>query len=118
MTGGGNVEIRTEQIEQTLVVSIVGSIDALTADELASFLRTQVEGGQAVLVLDLGQVDFMSSAGLRLIMDILKRSREGAGDLRLAAAQPGVERTLEMSGLTRILKAYPSVDEAVASFDA
>ena len=110
------MEIRTEQHNETTVVTIVGSIDALTAGQVAGVLGGHVESGHGQLVLDLGQVDFMSSAGLRAILDILRRNRQHGGDLRLAAAQAGVQRTLEMSGFTRILKSYATVDEAVASY--
>lgn len=112
------MDIHEKQVDQTLVVSVVGSVDALTATQVLSFLGARVDSGQIQLVLDLGQVDFMSSACLRTILDILKRTRHQGGDLRLAAAQAGVENTLEISGFTRILKTYSTVDAAVASFQA
>jgi anti-anti-sigma factor len=94
----------------------VGSVDALTAEKITDFLGAQVDGGQTQLVVDLEQVDFMSSAGLRTILVILRKSRQQGGDLRLAAAQVGVKKTLEMSGFTRILNAYATAEEAAASF--
>jgi anti-sigma B factor antagonist len=112
------VDICATQIEQTLIVSIEGSVDALTAEQAADFLRAQVDAGQTQFVLDLSQVDFLSSSGLRVILEYLKKSRERGGDLRLTGAQPGVGRTLEISGLVRILQSYPSVDEAVASLES
>jgi anti-anti-sigma factor len=112
------VDIRVEQSGEVAVVSIAGDIDALTADEASAFLNAQLDGGREQLVLDLGQVKFMSSSGIRLLLEILKKSREQGGDLRLAQAPAGVARTLEITGLARILKAYPSVDEAVGSFDS
>ena len=111
------MDIRAEQLEEIVVISIEGDIDALTADEASVFLRAQLDGGREQLVVDLSQVNFMSSSGIRLLLEILKKSREQGGDLRLAAAPAGVTRTLEITGLTRVLKAYPSVEEAVASFN-
>ena len=110
------MDIRSERIEEIVVVSIEGSIDALTVDEASAFLNAQLGGGQEQLVLDLGQLRFMSSSGIRLLLEILKKSREQGGDLRLAALPGGVARTLEITGLTSVLQAYPSVDEAVTSF--
>jgi anti-anti-sigma factor len=69
------MEIIAKQFNQTTVVSIVGSIDALTADQVTSFLSAQVGNGHKQIVADLGQVDFMSSAGLRAILTTLKESR-------------------------------------------
>jgi anti-anti-sigma factor len=110
------MDISLNQLEDTTVVSISGSVDALTAPEVTNFLHSKIAGGQRRLVLDLSRVDFMSSAGLRAILAALKSSRQEGGDLRLAAAQPGVARVLKMSGFTKILKAFPSVVEAVESY--
>lgn len=112
------MEITEKEVNHTLVVSVVGSVDAHTADQVLSYLRERVAGGQSCLVFDLGQVDFMSSAGLRVIVDILKKCREQGGDLCLASAHGGVENTLSISGFTRVLKTYPTVEDAVASFRA
>jgi anti-anti-sigma factor len=91
-------------------------MDGLTADQITGFSTAQVDSGQVWLVLDLSAVDFMSSAGLRGILEVAKRCRDRDGDLRMAAAQTGVERTLDISGLSRILETYPSVQEATANF--
>jgi anti-sigma B factor antagonist len=110
------VDTLVKQQDQTTVVSIVGSVDALTAGELTDLLLENIDSQHVHLVVDLGEVDFMSSAGLRAIMTSLKESRKHGGDLRLAAAQPGVEKILKMSGFTTILKSYSTLDQAVSSF--
>jgi anti-anti-sigma factor len=112
------VDIRSEQHVQALVISLAGSFDALTADEARQAIGRQIDNGRRQVVLDLSQVDFMSSAGVRVLLEMLKGARGMGGDLRLAAAQINVGRTLEISGLVRVLKTYPSVAEAVRSFDA
>lgn len=116
--GEGSVEITARQVGETTVVSIVGSVDALTAVEVADFLSAQIGGGHKHIVGDLSRVKFISSAGLRVVLTALKESRQQSGDLRLAAAQAGVEKTLKMSGFSSIMKLFPSVDEAVDSFDS
>ena len=110
------MKIHATQKGQATIVSIEGNIDALTADQVTSFLTKRIEIKVINLVVDLAQVDFMSSAGLRAILTVLKESRKHGGDLRLAAAQPGVGKILKMSGFTNILKTYDIVDDAVNSF--
>ena len=110
------MEIQSEQRQETLIISPVASLDALTADQAHSYIGAQLDGGQQQIVVDLGQVDFMSSAGIRVRLDQLQRSRGIGGDLRLAATQPGVQRTLELSGMVRVLRVYPSVEDAVRSY--
>lgn len=99
------------------VVQFSGSIDALTAPAITEHLGTLTSSGQIRLVVDLGNVDFTSSAGLRLLLGAVKDARARSGDLRLAAVQPDVMKVLKISGFTNILKLFETVDEAVASFE-
>jgi len=110
------MEILLKNIEQVTVVTPVGSIDALTAEEVTAILAGQTSQGKKNLVLDFSKVEFMSSAGLRAILAALKDCRSMGGDLRIAATQPGVEKVLKLSGFTTILKTYLVVDQAVQSF--
>ena len=111
------MEFHTNYQGQVAIAAITGSIDALTAGEVAVHLTAQVSQGYKYIVLDLSQVEYMSSAGLRAIMEGLKTSRQAGGDLRLAAPQPGVAKVLKMAGFPSILKSFASLDEAVASFE-
>lgn len=110
------MEINTRNQEKIAVIAVVGSIDALTAGQVSSHLATQISSGYSQVLLDLSGVDYMSSAGLRSIMDALKACRQAGGDLRLAAPQPGVEKVLRMAGFPSIMKSYASLDEALSSF--
>jgi len=98
------------------VVSVAGSIDAMTSTRLSEVMDGQIGAGRVNIVADLGEVEYTSSAGLRSMLASLKESRRQGGDFRLAAIRPGVFRVLEMSGFTSILKHYPTVDAAVESF--
>jgi anti-anti-sigma factor len=110
------MEIQSKRDQQPLVISLAGSLDALSADQTQQEIAARLDGERQQVVLDLRQVDFMSSSGIRVLVEILKQSRGMGGDARLAAAQPGVQRTLEISGLARLAKIYPSVADAVCSF--
>jgi anti-sigma B factor antagonist len=112
------LDIHSEQHRQALIISLAGSFDALTADEARSAIGMQIGEGRQQIVLDLSQVEFMSSSGVRVLLETLKRVRGSGGDLHVAAAGSSVKRTLEISGLVRVLKTYPSVSEAVRDFAA
>lgn len=111
------MEIKTTSSNKAMIVSVIGSIDALTSEQVTEALEMQMESGEKYIILDLGQVEFMSSAGLRVILGALKQARQQGGNLCLAAAQSGVERVLKMSGFVNILESYAGVDEAIAGFD-
>jgi anti-sigma B factor antagonist len=110
------MEIQVKSVEQVAVVSIQGSLDALTAPELSRFFSGQIADGNVQLVADLGQLEYTSSAGLRALLGAVKEARQQGGDLRLAAAQPEVHKLLDLSGFTSILKVFPEIDSAVASY--
>jgi len=61
-------------------------------------------------------VDYTSSAGLRVLLGAIKETRAQSGDIRLAGIQPDVQKVLNLSGFTNILKVFDDVDAAVASF--
>jgi len=110
------MELKVREQDTVTVISISGSIDALTASELTDFADAQIEAGHNKLVIDLSQVEFMSSAGLRSFLGTMKNCRKDGGDMLLAAAQPGVEKVLKLSGFTEIIKMYPSLEDAAEFF--
>ena len=110
--------MRTEvqQKNSSTIVMVTGSVDALTASDLAMAISDQVQAGQVNLVVDLIGVEFMSSAGLRTLLGAVKDARSHGGDLRIVSTNPGVDKVLKMSGFHNIAKVFPSQAEAVASF--
>jgi anti-anti-sigma factor len=111
------MELSSTNIDSTTVVSIVGSVDALTAAEVTSFFTQQIRSGTSRMIADLSQVDFISSAGLRAVMSATKDTRKQGGDFRLAEPQPGVAKVLRVSGFISILKTFSTVKEAIGSFN-
>lgn len=112
------MQIQIEQQAHVTVIAVAGSIDALTAEGLTTALTEQVRAGNTRLVADFEAVEYTSSAGLRVLLATLKEARQRGGDLRLAGVQERVRGVLELSGFTSILKCYPSVPAAVASYPA
>jgi anti-anti-sigma factor len=112
------MEIGVERRGAVAVVSITGSVDGLTAATLGEAFRGVIRDGVVRIVADLSGVDYTSSAGLRALLETVKETRRGGGDLRLASVTPEVLRVLDLAGFTGILKLYPDPDAAVASFQA
>jgi anti-sigma B factor antagonist len=110
------MEIKIEQKESLTIISIIGSLDALTAPQLTADLTQELGAGHNQIVIDLAGMEYTSSAGLRVILNAAKDARNRGGDLRVAAVRPTVNKVFEMSGFTSILKFYPDVDAAVKSF--
>ena len=105
-----------KQENNSTVIEVSGSVDALTAPELSKVLLDQISDGNSRLVVSLLGVEFMSSAGLRTLLGAVKEARSNGGDLRIASAKPGVDKVLKMSGFHTIAKVFSSKEEAVSSF--
>jgi len=110
------MEISVKQQGGVVIVRPVGEIDALTASSFAAVLNQQLQAGGKQLVIDLEQVEFMSSAGLRVLLMVLKELRRQQGNLRLAAVRDKVLQILQMSGFSTIFQLFPTVEDATASF--
>lgn len=102
--------------DHAAVAEIVGNVDTVTADDLLTSLQTAIGEGHVRLVGDMSGVGYTSSAGLRALLGAMKEARRGGGDLRLAAVGDKVHQVLKLSGFTSILRLYPDVDAALASF--
>ena len=111
------MEISSKQQGTATVIAIKGSIDGITAAAITEYLSKQVSLGNAKLVADMTEVDYVSSAGLRVLLGAAKESRRNDGDLRLAAAEHNILEILQMAGFLTILKHYETVSDAIVSFE-
>ena len=100
----------------TAKIVLEGELDAASATLFKDTVEKAASGKPKRLVLHLEKLTFMASAGLRVLLGAVKAARRLGGDLRVAAAQPRVERVLALSGFTGILRCYPDVPSAVASW--
>ena len=88
----------------------------MTYPALAEHIEALIAAGQTQLVADLSEVDYTSSAGLRVLLGAAKATRAQGGDIRLAGVRPDVLKVLALSGFTSILKLFDDVDSAIPSF--
>jgi anti-anti-sigma factor len=110
------VEINTVEYKRVIVLTITGRIDSATARDFESELNSLTEKGKNNLVLDLSDVDFISSAGLRVLVTTRKAVRSAGGDLVMANPSDRVIETLEIAGLDVLFEKYEDRESAVASF--
>ena len=110
------MDLQDRQINDIAVLTLKGSIDAMTAPNITEHIRGLISNGNIKLVADLSGVDYTSSAGLRVLLGAIKDTRAKGGDMRLTGVQPDVLKVLNLSGFTNILKLFDDLDSAVASF--
>lgn len=106
----------TETANAVTLVEVNGRVDSMNANQFRAGLIDQINNGNVQLVLDLSNVDYMSSAGLREIIATLKKAKKEKGDLRLVQPSKRVLDVLEMAGLQTIFRIYATQDEAIRSY--
>lgn len=111
------LNITTKSFRRCSVVSAAGRIDSATAPELADAFESLTDAGQYGIVLDMSEVEFISSVGLRVLVDTRRTCRKNnRGDLALASVSENVRRTLELAGFYTLFSVHDTVLDAVASF--
>ena len=99
------------------IIKVGGYIDTTTSSELERSLDSLLKQGRFFLIVDLGNVDYISSAGWGIFISEIKSIRENGGDLKLVRMVPDVYEIFELLEFHHILDVYDSVDEAVNKFE-
>lgn len=108
-------EIRTAQLTPSIyVVSVTGEIDAFTSPSLEQELEWVLGDGASNAVVDLGDVAFIDSTALRVLLKALPSFSKRGGKLVLATADSRVLKTLEITGLDTKFMVEPRLAEAIA----
>ena len=109
------MEIRVETSGEATRLKVKGRLDGYWADHLARALEEEIHRGSHHLLLDLSEVVFLSSAGIRILVSYYKQLKEIKGSLLVSEASEQVKKVLEISRLTGILLAIESTAAAVAA---
>jgi len=110
------MEIAITEYKRVAVVQPSGRVDSNTSQEFEAALRRLTEGGRNALVLDLSRVEFLSSAGLRVMVTTMKTVRKSAGSICVAAPTQRVAEVLRLAGLDSVFEIFETREAAIASF--
>ena len=99
------------------VIKVGGYIDTTTSAELEHSLSSTLKLNNHNIIIDLGNVDYISSAGWGIFISEIKGIREKSGDLKLVRMIPEVFEVFELLEFHYILKAFDTVEEAISDFD-
>jgi anti-sigma B factor antagonist len=117
MAAGGLVDLklghyRRDGIE---VVAVAGEIDIYAVPRLRELLIELAGTGNHQLIVDLGKVGFLDSAGLGVLAGGLKRVRPHDGWPDLVCARERILNIFRLTGLTRVFGIYQTADQDVAA---
>lgn len=116
------MEIAHRQMNRVDLLEIAGRVDAASAPQFKRQLDTLLDAGRNRIVLDLGKLESISSAGLRVLLEARRRARdwkapdEEGGDIRIANLPPRIREVFDLTGFTPLFDLYDDTVEATGSF--
>jgi anti-sigma B factor antagonist len=98
------------------IFTIEGRVDSEGAVDLDLALQTATSEGKHKMILDMSEVRYINSAGLRTLADILTQNKANGGDLKLVNLNPKVQRVMQIIGFDKFFAIHQTVAEAVSNF--
>ena len=109
------MEIAHEQVGGAVVAKVAGRLDSSTAAAAEKCLNEVLAAGTPHLAIDLSQLDYISSAGLRVLLVVARKVQQAQGKMALFGLGPGVREVFAMSGFDKI---FAVRDDAAAALAA
>ncbi len=110
------MEIHTRQVNDVLVVDMAGSLDTQTSGYASDEMVRIAQGGNSKVLLNLDKLEYLSSAGLRVILLAAKLLQASRGELKICHANGVVKEIMEVSGFDSLLRMYDSENDALTAF--
>jgi anti-sigma B factor antagonist len=112
------MEIGEKFIGDIYIISLSGRMDTVSSKDVEARLDSAIEEKRPKMIIDLAEVDYISSVGLRVLLASLKKQKQNQGSLQLASLQPFVQNIFKITGLDKIFQIFPSEEAAFQSLAA
>lgn len=109
------LDISSERQGEALVIGMNGRIDASSAKELEQRCLGWIDAGERRLVFDFSQVQYISSAGLRVFLLVAKRLGAVQGSVRLCGLGATIRDVFDISGFSKLFTIVATVRDAISS---
>jgi anti-anti-sigma factor len=109
------MEISEDRKADVVILALSGKLDATTAKTFEDKILGVINSAAQRLVIDLAQLDYVSSSGLRVFLLAAKRLQATNGKLTLCGLQDHIQQVFDLAGFSSILSIYGSRDEAIKS---
>jgi anti-anti-sigma factor len=96
-----------------VILGLTGKLDATTAKTFEDKILAEIDSGDRRFVIDLSQLDYVSSSGLRVFLLAAKRLHSAGGKIVLCSLKEHVRQVFDLAGFSSLLSVYGSRDEAL-----
>lgn len=112
----GIVDVKMEKKGQVLILKMKGRLDAISSPGAEKKVFECINNGEINLILDFEGVDYLSSAGMRMLLSTTKKLKGLSGKLILCNINQNVMDVLKMSGFDHVLELYDDQETALQKF--
>lgn len=105
--------VRKEEHGATSVLYLQGKLDGISSPEIQNTISQSLSSGTKNIVLDCEHLEYMSSAGIRVLLQSYHQVGKNAGKIVLTAVPKNIEQTLYVTGFLSYFKIFNSVQEAL-----
>ena len=109
-------QMKTHEDSDIVIIELTGSLETEQCDYFFSGVENRIREGDRKLILDCSNLDYISSMGLGTLLRTHARMKKQGGNVTLAAVHGVVADVLRVVRLEKIFHLYPTVEEAVASY--
>ena len=109
------MNIKEAKTEKAMVLMIEGRLDSRTSGILEKAFLTKIEAGEKNFVVDFSGMDYISSAGLRVLLMAAKKTKAAGGKVVLSALSTNVLEVFEIAGFSSIFEIFSSQEEAIVA---
>jgi anti-anti-sigma factor len=110
------VDISSRREGDVLVADCAGSLDTQTSGPATDAMNQLADQAQGKLLVNLAKLDFLSSAGLRVLLRTAKTLQAAGGALKVCEPAGVVQEVLDISGFASLVEVYPDEAAAIAAF--
>lgn len=111
------MKIRKEREGELLILLPAGRLDSENSPSFEKTVEDAVEKGQKNIIVDMSEVNYMSSRGLRAFLTGAKCAQAAGGKLVACSSQEAVQKVFDMTGVATIMGVFGTLEEATLSFD-
>jgi anti-anti-sigma factor len=110
------MKITIRHANDVKIVELEGELDTNTSPDAESQLKELMEQGVKKILLNFEKMDFISSAGLRILLATGQQLKSDNGGLRVCSLNETVQEVFDISGFSTLLSVFPNETEALKGF--
>jgi anti-sigma B factor antagonist len=114
--GAAKVEVNETKQDGVVVLALKGRLDSNTSGDFEKKLLGIVQQGENQLVLDFSDLDYISSAGLRVLLKAIKELKRSDGQMCVCAVKDYIREIFSLSGFLSFLPTHATLEDSLRTF--